>query len=140
MTDAPSVASKTWQSLKRTASGIGGSKRRRGSLSGTTKDSPYADSVEADNPRGAQNGQATQLDTPLEHTANGSQRPAPSSREEFLEAYDAALLELANRTSGTEACCLEDIPLQDVAPWNRCPGFLVSQPQYFFHAGYQLMS
>lgn len=47
-------------------------------------------------------------------------------RGDFLRAYDAAVLEMLNRLSSSQASCIGDIPLLDVAPWNRRPGYLVS--------------
>ncbi len=47
------------------------------------------------------------------------------SREAFLEEYDAATLELCNRLAGSTATSLGDTAFQEVAPWNREPGYLV---------------
>lgn len=52
-------------------------------------------------------------------------KAAPGSREAFLEDYDAATLELCNRLAGTASTCIADTAFQEVAPWNREPGYLV---------------
>jgi hypothetical protein len=64
--------------------------------------------------------------------ANGRQPGSPTEgggsidpRQEFLEAYDAATLQLCNRLFEREASCIADTGFREVAPWNRVPGYLV---------------
>lgn len=63
--------------------------------------------------------------------ANGRQPGSPTEgggsidpRQEFLEAYDAATLQLCNRLFEREASCIADTGFREVAPWNRVPGYL----------------
>ena len=77
-----------------------------------------------------QNGLAVSSVAP-EREAEGSETRQPSSkappgsREAFLEAYDAATLEMCNKLAGTSATSIGDTAFQDVAPWNRESGYLV---------------
>ena len=52
-------------------------------------------------------------------------KASPGSREAFLEDYDAATLALCNRLAGTSVTCIGDTAFQEVAPWNKEPGYLV---------------
>ena len=93
-------------------SGLG---KRGGSLKLKAGDLPAVPEVEA---RLQQNGDA-----------NGSSEAEAyplGERGEFLKAYDAAVLEMLNRLHGSQSSCVGDVPLLDVAPWNRKPGYLVS--------------
>lgn len=115
MSQQPTFASKTWRALRRTASGLGGS--RKSADGGPVKlPSQRASSESAHEAKGAQNGHAPPS-------------TLPTSREAFLEAYDAATLRGLNRIYQSNAACVADVPLQQVASWNRAPGFLVRKGQ-----------
>ena len=73
-----------------------------------------ASRLQRSNSASHENGQV-----PLESKAQ------PGTREAFLEAFDAASLEISNRLSGGKATCMGDTGFQEVAPWNRAPGYLV---------------
>lgn len=121
MSQQPTFASKTWRALKRTASGLGSS-RKSGESGPARLPSQRASSEFTSESGAAQNGQNPQA----EQQPVGSAADAhPTSREAFLEAYDAATLAGLNRLRESDAACVADVPLQEVAAWNRATGYLV---------------
>lgn len=78
---------------------------------------------------------ASSIGEPIPEKASrlGEEKPndiyTDSPRAEFLRAYDAATLQLCNSLSGKSASSVGDTGFQDVAPWNRQPGFLVRHSQ-----------
>ena len=58
-------------------------------------------------------------------TSGTESKASSGSREAFLEEHDAATLKLCNRLAGASATCIGDTAFQEVAPWNKEPGYLV---------------
>lgn len=90
--------------------------KRGDSLKSRPTDLPAVPETEA---RLQQNGSAQSS-----HVADQEGYP-DGERGEFLKAYDAALLKMLNELHGSEASCIADLPLLEVAPWNQRPGYLV---------------
>lgn len=129
-----------WRQLKKTASGLGrrssdygrALSRRSSSLARHSSDGVPGTQNGAEKP---ENGVANGI--PEEHSAHqGAARHhhegavavvITGHRAEFLEAYDTATLAVMRQasTAASEAACVADAAVLEVAPWNRNPGFLV---------------
>jgi hypothetical protein len=96
--------------------GHSSSRRRPDGMRGKAPDLPAVPESEA---RLHQNGSA--------HSQVVDEEAYPAGeRGEFLKSYDLALLKMLNQLHGSEATCIGDVPVLEVAPWNRRPGYLVS--------------